>query len=227
VWAAEGNSMKKWKLDRIISIATLLSSIIAIYLVLKKPHPVAQPMPAAAAAAKAESFQEKLEQFEQPKAPGQAPAEVRLSSDEVSAALAQAVGAIPVSAAQAASGQASPGEPGLPTSVPSSADAAIAPGEPTVKDYQVNFDGDVARGQFVTQIGGKDVYVTLAGHLSSKDGYATFDPTEFKVGDLAIPVSLVNDALQKRLAEQRNRLKLPDNVGDLKVENGELVMTQK
>lgn len=210
--------MKKWKLDRIISVVTLLSSLIAIYLVLKKPRPVAPPMPAAVAAAKAESFQEKLEQFEQPKQPGQTPAEVRLTSDEVSAALAQAAGAIPASAQSGGS---------LPASVPSSPDAPLAPGQPEVKDYQVNFDGDVARGQFLTQIGGKDVYVTLAGHLGSKNGYATFDPTEFKVGDLSIPVSLVNDALQKRLGEQRDRLKLPDSVDGIRVENGELVMTQK
>ena len=82
-------------------------------------------------------------------------------------------------------------------------------------------------GQFLTHIAGKDVWVTLSGHLGSKDGYATFDPTEFKVGDLNVPVSLVNDALQKKLGEQRDRLKLPDNVGGMKVENGELVMTQK
>ncbi len=71
------------------------------------------------------------------------------------------------------------------------------------------------------------MWVTLSGHLGSKDGYAPFDPSEFKVGDLNIPVSLVNDALQKKLIEQRDRLKLPDNVGGMKVENGELVMTQK
>jgi hypothetical protein len=216
--------MKKWKWDRMISVATLGSSLIAIVLVLKKPHPVAPPMPAAVAAAKAESFQEKVEQFEQPKQPGQAPAEVHLSSDEISAAFAQAAGMIPIpqtQSQQTASGLS-------PSSVPpTSADAAFGPGQPEVKDYQVNFDGDVARGQFVTQIGGKDVYVTLAGHLGSKDGYATFDPTEFKVGDLSIPVSLVNEALQKRLTEQHDRLKLPDNVDGIKVENGELVMTGK
>jgi hypothetical protein len=216
--------MKKWKWDRIISVTTLASSLIAIILVLKKPHPVAPPMPAAVAAAKAESFQEKVEQFEQPKQPGEAPAEVHLSSDEISAAFAQAAGMIPIPQTQpqqAASGS------NLPSAPPASADAAFGPGQPEVKDYQVNFDGDVARGQFVTQIGGKNVYVTLAGHLGSKNGYATFDPTEFKVGDLSIPVSLVNDALQKRLTEQRDRLKLPDNVDGIKVENGELVMTGK
>jgi hypothetical protein len=209
--------MKKWKLDRIISVATLVSSLLALFLVLKKPQPVAPPMPAAVAATKADSFQQKLQQLDQPKQPGQSPAEVRLSSDEISAALAQAAGAVPLSSLPTS---------GL-TSVPSSPDAAIAPGQPDVKDYQVNFDGDIARGQFLTQIAGKDVYVTLAGHLSSKDGYATFDATEFKVGDLSIPVSLVNDALQKKLSEQRDRLKLPDDVGGIRVENGELVMTQK
>ncbi|HSS98289.1 MAG TPA: hypothetical protein VLK33_14720, partial [Terriglobales bacterium] len=59
------------------------------------------------------------------------------------------------------------------------------------------------------------------------DGYVTFDPTEFKVGDMNIPVSLVNDRLQKRLLEQRDHMKLPDNVGGVKIENGELVLTQK
>jgi hypothetical protein len=217
--------MKKWKWDRIISVATLASSLIAIILVLMKPHPVAPPMPASVAAARAESFQEKVEQFEQPKQPGQAPAEVHLSSDEISAALAQAAGMIP--AAQPQPQQPATSTPSPFSTTATSPDAAFGPGQPEVKDYQVNFDGDVARGQFVTQIGGKDVYVTLAGHLGSKDGYATFDPTEFKVGDLNIPVSLVNDALQKRLTEQRDRLKLPDSVEGIKVENGELVMTGK
>jgi hypothetical protein len=83
------------------------------------------------------------------------------------------------------------------------------------------------RGQFLTEVGGKKVYVTLAGHLGAKDGYATFQPTEFKVGDLSIPVSLVNDALQKKLLEQRDRLKLPEFVSDVRVENGELIVKQK
>jgi uncharacterized protein YpmS len=230
--------MKKWKLDRIISIATLLSSVVAIFLVLKKPAPVAPPQPLANAAANAQSFQTKVEQLEQPKEPGQPPAEVRLTSDEISAAIAQAAGAIPLNPTQtsgAAPTTAAPPTqsattqpaPAVPNSVPSSPDAPFAAGTPDIKDYQVTFEGDIARGQFVTEIGGKDVYVTLAGHLGSQNGYATFDPTEFKVGDLSIPVSLVNDALQKKLNEQRDRLKLPDNVGGIKVENGELVMTQR
>jgi hypothetical protein len=236
---AVGDECMKWKLDRIISVATLVASLVAIFLVLKKPQPVAPVQSPAAAAANVQSVEKKLEELEQPKEPGQAPAQVRFSSDEITAALAQAVAALPanipasaglipgmgsVSAAQASPAQA---RPGLPTTVPSSPDVAIGEGEPEVKDYKVNFDGDVARGQFVTQIGGKDVYVTLAGHLGSKDGYATFEPTEFKVGDLNVPVSLVSGALEKKLNEQRDRLKLPDDVGSIRVENGQLVATQK
>ena len=155
-----------------------------------------------------------MQQLDRTKQPGQAPAEVHLSSDEVSAAIAQAAGAIPVTAVSSSTPSPSPQVEG-------------ATGQPEVKDYQVNFEGDIARGQFLTQVAGKDVWVTLAGHLGSQDGYVTFVPSEFKVGDLNVPVSLVNDALQKKLTEERDRLKLPDNVAAIKVENGELIMTQK
>ncbi len=217
----------KWKIDRIISVATLVTSLVALFLVLKKPQPVAPVPSPAATAVNLESVEKKLEQLEQPKEPGQAPAQVRFNSDEVAALLAQAAANLPASAAASTAGSAPQTSAGLPTSVPASPDAVIGEGEPEVQDYKVNFDGDVARGQFVTKIGGKDVYVTLAGHLGSKDGYATFDPTEFKVGDLNIPLSLVSSALQKKLTEQHDRLKLPDDVGDIRVENGQLVATQK
>jgi len=221
--------MKKLKLDRIISIATLVASLIAIVLVLKRPAPVAQPQAPAAIAAHAESFDQKMAAFEQAAqqsgesyegsrsgvgattaATGTAApkAEVHINSDEISAVLAQTLGN--------AGGTAN-----------LSPDSNVGTGAPTIKDQQVSFDGDLVHGQFLTTIAGKDVWVTVSGHIGEKDGYATFDPTEFKVGDLNVPVSLVNPALQKKLAEQRDRLKLPDNVGNMKVENSELVMQQK
>lgn len=200
--------LKKWKIDRIISIATLVTSVVALYLVIKKPQPVAQPQTPAMAAANAQSFEQKLEQLEKPKEPDAPPAEVHITSNEVGAALAQSAGAIP-----AASGQLTPN-----TDLGSM---------PNILDQQVSFDGDQVHGQFLTTLAGKNVWVTVSGHLSSKDGYAAFEPTEFKIGDMSVPVSLVNDALQKQLASQRDRLKLPDSVGGIKIENGELVLTQK
>lgn len=213
--------MKKYKIDRIISIATLVASLIAIVLVLRKPAPVAQSMPAAAVAGHAQSFDQKMTQFEQatqeaspapasdsgqPSSSSDSPKpEVHINSDEITAVLAQSLGN---------AGQLTP-------------DSNAGGGAPTIKDQQVSFDGDVVHGQFLTEVAGKDVWITISGHLGEKDGYATFDPTEFKVGDLNVPVSLVNPTLQKKLSEQRDRLKLPENVGGMKVENGELVMQGK
>src|SRR5580704_2999014 len=146
---ARRDKSMKWKLDRIISVATLLASVVAIFLVLKKPQPVAPVQSPAAAAANVQSLENKLEQLEQPKEPGQAPAQVHFSSDEITAALAQAAAALPANipgaAAMSAGSGSAPGSqarPGLPTSVPSSPDVAIGEGEPEVKDYKVNFDGD-------------------------------------------------------------------------------------
>ena len=210
--------MKFWKIDRIISLATLGASLSALFLVLHRPQPVAPAMPVSSVAANAQSFQNKMEQLEQSKEQGQGPAEVHLNAQEVTAAIAQAAGAL--SSTPSANAPSS-------SSGDSLLSGDLGPGTPNVKDYQVNFEGDQVVGQFLTQVAGKDVWVTVKGHLGSKDGYATFDPTEFKVGDLNVPVSLVNDQLQKRLSEQRDRLKLPDSVSGLKVENGEVVLSNK
>ena len=194
-------------------------------LVLRRPAPVATPVAPAAAAANAQSFQEKLNRLEQPKPAGEGESEVRMNSAEVNAALEQAAGLLPASAAAAGTNAAN--NRGATTAQPPSGAMEFPGPVPNIKDYQVSIDGDIVRGQFLTQIAGKDVYLTLAGHLGAKDGYATFDATEVKLGDLSIPVSLVNDVLQKKLAEQRDQLKLPNNVKDLKVENGELVFVEK
>ena len=211
------------KLQRIISFATLAISILTLVLVLRRPAPVAPAAAPAAAAANAQSFQEKVNRLVQPRVPGEGESEVRMNSGELSAALAQAAGVLPATTAAPANSSTSASSSPSPAGPATEFLGAV----PNIKDYQIFMDGDIVRGQFLTQIAGKDVYLTLAGHLGAKDGYATFDATEVKVGDLSVPASLVNEVLQKKLAEQRDQLKLPNNVKDLKVENGELVLVEK
>jgi hypothetical protein len=194
----------------------LASSMPSFFLLLKKPTPIARPLDRAAVATNMQSYESKMQELQQARALGQSQAEVRLNAEEVSAAMTQA-GVAPTVETRAES--ASP-----PTGARATGPADL---QPKVNDYQLSFQGDVARGQFSTEIEGKQVYVTLAGHLGAKDGYVTFDPTEFKVGDLSIPVSMVNPTLQKRLQEQRDQLQLPDFIGDLRVENGQLVIQEK
>ena len=216
---------------RIFSAIMFLGCVVTTYQLFSKPQPVASPQNAEVTRANAASFDQKLERLETPRTVVDPPAEVHFTSDEVSAVIAQPTSSPATAAsnpAPSSTSAARPTDPAKPvSSAPSSPDAVMSPGQVQVKGYEVKLEGDVARGQFVTQVAGKDVYVTLAGHLGSQDGYVTFDPTEFKVGDFSIPVSLVNSALQKKLTEQREQLKLPQGIASLRVENSELVITQK
>jgi hypothetical protein len=214
VGADRSRTFMKIKLNRMISLATLVASLTAICLVLKKPVPVVGPQAPAAVAVPAQPLGQKTEQPEAsappvapPVAGGNHPAwpalnqqtvassvqpkaEAHFGSDGIGALLAQAAGA-------AGSGGLLP-------------DSILGSGEPNIKDQQVSYEGDVIHGKFLTEIAGKDVWVTISGRMGSKDGYATFEPTEFKVGDVSVPVSLVNPALQRKLAEQHDRMKLPE-----------------
>ncbi len=210
--------MEKPKLDRIISIATLAAAVVAIVLALKRPATVTVlPAPADTAAIAQPSNRkvdppesgaaqgQQIPQSPQPQASGgyaapQAPpnsqpaqspkAEPSVNSQAISAAINQLLGA--------------GGTAGL------SPESEVGSGTPNIKDQNVTYEGDMVHGKFLTEIAGKDVWVTISGHMGEKDGYATFDPTEFKVGDVSVPVSLVNPALQRKLAEERDHLKLAD-----------------
>ncbi|MGD0566895.1 MAG: hypothetical protein ABSA78_00710 [Candidatus Sulfotelmatobacter sp.] len=207
----------KLSLDRIISIATLAALLVAIFLLLKKPAPVTQLPQAPAGNSANESSKQTMGKAEaaaaqpQPTQPSQAggysaaPQSAHnaqasqsqkpvpnVNSSEISAAIGQILGSTAT------------GTAGL------SPDSDVGAGMPNIKDQKVTYDGDTVHGQFLTEIGGKDVWITISGHMGQKDGYATFDPTEFKVGDIEVPVALVNPALQKKLADERDRLKIAE-----------------
>jgi hypothetical protein len=218
----------KFKLDRIISIATLVALVVGIFVMARKPSPVAQAPQASTgtAATRAVDPQPSNRETAQPErtatqayswpgsggnsavsstssqlpsqpvqnSPAQSPraGAPNINSEGVSAAISQLL------SATAGGGSAL------------SPDSEVGSGTPNIKDQKVTYDGDTVHGQFLTEIGGKDVWVTISGHMGQKDGYATFDPTEFKVGNMDVPVALVNPALQRKLAEERDRLKLSD-----------------
>ena len=193
-------TVKIYRIARWVVLAILL---IVILLAIKKPSQLAAPqVPAESWKQQAADFQTKINQMEQASTDGNHGGEVQLSSAEVNAALAESL------------------RNGTPAS---------GLGQVPIQAPQVSFEDDQVRGIFPTQIYGKDVYVTVAGRLGAQNGYATFDPTEFKVGDLSVPVSLVNGPLQKKLADPANRekLKLPEFIADVRIVNSQLVVTQK
>jgi hypothetical protein len=157
-------------------------------------------------AANARSFQDKLGELQQAHQTGQSGVEVRISSDEVVAALAAA----------------NPPAPGVAGAQTSDSDSPL-------KDQQVVFEDDHVKGQFTTEVAGADVVVTFTGRVGSKDGYVTFVPAEFQIGSMPVPVAMVQNRLQKKLTDPaaREKLKLPEYVNNVKVEDGQLVLTEK
>jgi uncharacterized protein YpmS len=200
----------------------LAALVVTLGLFLQTPKRLAPPPQSASIVARnANSFQTKLGVLQQAHEQGEGGAEVRLTSDEVSAALTMANAPHSVQSAQAAYSAAASNNLNDATT--------LTPEQVGVKDPQVTFEGDEVKGQFSASVYGKDMFVTLSGHLATKDGYVTFNPTGFKIGDMPIPVSLVQAQLDKKFKEPetREKLKLPDYVNDMKIENGQLVITQK
>ena len=212
----------KLKLDRIISLATLVAAVVAIVLVLKKPAPVPQAQPGTVIVERAAPDQSTAAPQAQPQSSQTtSPFSMSSSTPEVKAQETPMI-SVPAATANAKQQPPSAGSDDMSSVLTKMLGSAgglagltpqsnVGAGAPNIKDQQVTMDGDIVHGRFLTEIAGKDVWVTISGHMGEKDGYATFDPTEFKVGDMNVPVSLVNPALQRKLAEERDRLKIPNN----------------
>ena len=225
------------KLDRIISIATLVVLVAAVVLLFKRPATVVQePKPVAGTAANVQpTNSQTFDQKPDPMVPASTPTQQTQpssgqpqagSASAASSAVSQALQNLSVpQSAQSPKAQSQNASTSNSDAIgaainqmlgASAGAAALSPdsevgnGTPNIKDQKVTYEGDTVHGQFLTEIGGRDVWVTISGHMGQKDGYATFDPTEFKVGDVNVPVALVNPALQRKLAEERDRLKLSD-----------------
>ena len=188
----------KRSLWKILRWVVLAALVLVVLLMISTPAPVALPMQSADVARKASDFQAKVEHLAQAHQSGEQ-AEVRFDSDEVNAAMLQAGG-------QATSGEAPPSQ-----------------------STEILFRDDTVHGQFPTEVLGKSIIETVTGRLTNKDGNVEFAPTEFKIGNMPIPVSMVESTLQRKLAEPENRekLKLPAFVSDVRVEHGQLVVVER
>src|SRR5438132_345913 len=83
--------------------------------------------------------------------------------------------------------------PGPTPATPAPAPPSAQPqGPPQVKSMQFAMVGNEVVGQFVVERYGMDIYVTLSGQLTSKDGYVSLKPSLFKVGDPTVPIDWVD-----------------------------------
>jgi hypothetical protein len=229
---------------RVIRWATYVSAAITIAMVLHKaPPPVIETSPQAAA-----RVEQKFEQVQQAVSAGQ-PAEMRMDQTELNSYLLSHldIAANPDSPqAQAAAQTATPNTvqaappsgaapsaasgSGLDAQVPAGTSAEqIEQVRSQVKDVKVELVDDRVRAYVVFDMHGKDVTLQLEGKLGAQDGYLNFEPVSGQIGSLPLPPSALQSAMRHILEnpENREKFKLPADMSDLKIVNGEVVATYK
>jgi hypothetical protein len=218
-------------LYRILTWSSLAGLIFILVLVLRKSPPPDVPNDPKAAA----RVEEKFAAADRTKAAGQ-PAQVQLDRTELNSYLQQNLelaGQAAVASPQTTA-PASPNPNAAPSNNPLSGNngaeqPTLEQVQSSVKDVKVDMDGDLVKAYVIFDFHGKDLSLELDGHLHAENGYLKFDPVAGKLGDLPLPQSALNEAVEKMMASPQNRekLRLPDDISDLQIQNGQAVVTYK
>ena len=168
------------------------------------------------AAARAE---QKFEEAEHTVANGQ-PATLRMDETELNSYLSSH---LELSGKRAA-------KPGPATEQPGTSDDAgptpqdVKQMRSNVRDVKIQLVDDRVKAYVLFDVHGKDMTLQLEGRLSAQNGYLNFAPLSGQVGSLPIPQSTLESAVRRLMeSENREKLKLPRQIADLHIENGEVV----
>jgi hypothetical protein len=210
-----------WKLlFRFVRWTTYACALITLILLLHKASPPAvETSPQAAA-----RVEEKFEAVEKAVASGQ-PATLRLDETELNSYLSSHLDL-------ARSGTSRTLPRATPLGAPSG--TSPTPGEveqmrSNVSDVKVQLVEDRVKAYVVFNVHGKDMTLQLEGRLGTQNGYLRFDPVSGQIGALPIPQSTLESAVQRLMnsPENREKLKLPSEISDLRIQNGEVVASYK
>jgi hypothetical protein len=99
-------------------------------------------------------------------------------------------------------------------------------GAVVLKAASVHLAGDGFVAVFTLDASGKTLYLTMAGTLGVADGRLQIQPTSAKLGSLPILAAAFQRILQRQFdtPEKRERLRLPDFIKDVRIDNGELLV---
>jgi len=210
-----------WKRSfRIIRWTTYTFAIVTLVLLLHKaPPPQVETSPQAAARA-----EEKFEQVEKAVANGQS-ATLRMDETELNSYLVSHL---------ALAGNGAPNPPPLGGAQGASNGATPTPKEveqmrSNVREVKVQLIDDRVKAYVVFDVHGKDMTLQLEGRLGAQNGYLHFEPLGGQIGSLPIPQSTLESAVQRLMnsPENREKLRLPSEISDLRIENGEVVVSYK
>jgi len=210
---------------RCLRWSTYLATLITLILILHKTSPPSvqvSPLAAARAEQKVSAVTDSTSRGE--------PATLRLDEAELNSYLASHLSsaqgmASPAASQDVPSSSSDPAAAVNSAPIPSGAD--VDQMRSNVKDVKVQMEGDMVKAYVVFDLHGKDMTLELAGKLGASDGYLKFVPVSGKIGSLPIPQSALESAVRQLMEspENREKLKLPSDVSDMRIENGELVTT--
>ena len=210
---------------RIIRWTSYAAAIVALLMVFHAvPPPVISTSPQAAA-----RVEQKVEAVEQAVANGQS-AMLRLDQSELNSYLASHLDISPAAPTKSAPSTTPSGDANSSLPTPSGTPAEqIEQVRSSVRDVKVELVEDRVRAYVVFDFHGKDMTLQLEGRLASTNGYLRFEPVSGQLGSLPIPQSALETAVQKMMdsPENREKLKLPPEIADLRIENGELLATYR
>jgi hypothetical protein len=174
------------------------------------------------AAARAE---QKLQDVEQAVSAGQ-PATLRLDETELNSFLSSH---LDISSNAAASASPASSSPTAPTPPAGASPADIEQARSAVRDVKVQLIEDRVRAYVVFDFHGKDMTLQLEGRLGASDGYLRFEPVSGQLGALPIPQSTLDAAVRRMMdsPDNREKMRLPAEISDLKIENGEIIASYK
>ena len=89
--------------------------------------------------------------------------------------------------------------------------------------------GDLVKAYVIFNFHGQDLSLELDGHLGAQDGYLKFEPVAGKLGSLPLPQSTLDAAVAKMMSspENREKLKLPDDINNIQIQDGHAVVSYK
>lgn len=218
---AETRRTTPWRWTfRVVRWSTYALALITLVLVLHKaPPPPVETSPQAAARA-----EQKFADVERTVASGQ-PATLRIDETELNSYLyshLELSGSSPDQSTPAGGAQGANG--GTATTAQD-----VEQMRSNVRDVKVQLIQDRVKAYLLFDVHGKEMTLQLEGRLGAQNGYLRFEPVSGQLGSLPIPQSTLESAVQRLMdsPENREKLKLPPQIADLHIENGEVVASYR
>lgn len=99
----------------------------------------------------------------------------------------------------------------------------------SMRDIKVNLMGDQVHAYVLFNLYGKDMSLQLEGRLFVADGRLRLQPTSGKLGSMPIPKLTLDRAVSRLFdsAENRDKFLLPEEIKDIRVVDGELIVSYR